>query len=271
MALETRHATSLIELCSRRGEPASADLQRGLHLARLFETDHSVPLAYRSLAWHVITDSHQAAGWAMPEGERFPVCCGAAASTHHGCALLIQEIAGQVAAVEGPIMLFGAMAASRSLFGSWSVLPVTGAFLVPLNGKGARLPQANVYRGAVGVRWGSAGDLLELFERHSTPVDLAGVDVRIPSVELIAARTAGCLDNPAGLECLIFCGAAYAAVRKGRWREVRRIAPQLGGNQTPLEAAYRLGIDRWLGIEMAPTKRVVLAVRRLLGRRGRAA
>jgi hypothetical protein len=271
MALETRHALSLIELSARRGEPASADLQRALHLARLFETDRTVPLAYRSLAWHVIIESHQAAGWAMPEGERFPVCCGAAASARHGCALLTQEIVEQVRSVDGPVMLFGAMAASRSVFGNWSIFPATGAFLVPLDGKGRLLPRANVYHGAVGVRWGSAGDLREVFERHSTRAELAGVEVLIPKPQLIAARTAGCSDNPASLECLIYCGAAHAAVRAGRWRDTRRIAPRLGSDHAPLEAAYRLGIDQWLGISIPAPRRALLAVRRLLGSRGRAA
>jgi hypothetical protein len=271
MTLETRHATSLIELCHRRGEPASADLQRGLHLARLFEADPTVPLAYRSLAWHVIIDSHSAAGWGMPEGERFPVCCGAAASVRHGCAMLIQEIAAQVAAVDGPVLLLGAMAASRSIFGDWSILPTTGAFLVPLNGTEARLPHANVYRGGVGVRWGAPGDLRDVFEHHTQLAELSGLEVRIPKPELIAARTAGCSDDAATLHCLIFCGAAHAAVQAGRWRDVRKIAPRLGSEHTPLEAAYRLGIDRWLGIDIPAAKRAVFAVRRLLGSRGRAA
>jgi hypothetical protein len=270
MALESKHVTSLVELAHRRRAPQSADLQRGLHLARLFEADPTVPLPFRSLAWRVITDSHLAAGWPMPEGERFPACCGAAASARHGCALLTQEIAEQAAAVKGPVLVLGALAASRSVFGDWGVLPTAGAYLVPLDEPGGDLPPANVYHGSVGVRWGSAGELRDVFVRYSSPAELAGVAVLVPSPQLITARTAGCSRHAAELECLIFCGAAYASSRAGRWREAKKIAARLGAGHSPVEAAYRLGIDRWLGIEIPIARRAVFSLRRLLGA-GRAA
>jgi hypothetical protein len=271
VAVSSKHLTTLVELSYRRQAPQSADLQRALHMGRAFEAEPSTPVALRSLAWRVITDSHRAAGWGIPEGDRFPACCGAAASARHGSALLIQEIAGQLAAIEGRVVLLGALAASRSVFGDWSILPTTGAFLVPLDATSRRLPQANVYHGAVGVRWGAAGELSDVFERHTTPAELAGLEVLVPRPELIAARTAGCSEDAASLECLIFCGAAYATTRAGRWRDTRRIAPRLGTTNTPLEAAYRLGIDQWLGIAIPAPKRALFAVRRLLGSRGRAA
>ena len=51
MAVKTKHLMSLVELSQRRAEPASANLQRRLHLARLFEADPSTTIAFRSLAW----------------------------------------------------------------------------------------------------------------------------------------------------------------------------------------------------------------------------
>lgn len=270
MALETKHLTSLVELSHRRRAPQSADLQRGLHLARLFEADPTVPIAYRSLAWHVITDSHAAAGWPMPKGERFPSCCGAAASAQHGCALLIHDIAEQAAAVEGPVLLLGALAASRSIFGDWSILPATGAFLVPLDADTGDLPPATLYHRSVGVKWGAPGGRRGLLVTHSTTVDLAGVEVLIPTPELITARTAGCADDPTSLECLIFAAAAHASVLGETWGDTLRTAPRLGTNNAPLDAAIRLGVDRWLGLEISAPRRAVIALRRLFGR-GRAA
>jgi hypothetical protein len=264
MALETKHVMSLVELSQRRDAPASADLQRGLHLARLFEADPSVPLAFRSLAWHVITDSHAAAGWPMPEGERFPSCCGAAASSTHGCAMLIQDIAEQAAAVEGPVLLLGALAASRSIFGNWSILPASGAYLVPLAADTGDLPPASLYHSSVGVKWGAAGDLRATFAKHSTAVELAGLEVRIPAPELITARTAGCAKQPDNLECLIFIAAAHAAVRAGSWPAALKIAPRLGPNNEPLDTVMRLGIDKWLGLGISVPRRAVLTLRRLL-------
>lgn len=264
MPVETKHVTSLVELSQRRHAPEGADLQRALHLARLFEAEPNTPVALRSLAWHVVTDSHEAAGWPLPKGARFPACCGAAASTKHGCAILIHDLAEQINTIEGPVLLLGALAASRSLFGNWSVLPTAGAFVVPLDSADKNLPPANVYHPSPGVRWGSPNGSRELLERNSSPADLAGVEVLIPRPELIAARTAGCTDNPMDLQCLIFCGAARAAVDSRRWSETSRLAKTLGAKQTPRESAYHLGIDHWLGIDIPAPKRAFFALRRLL-------
>jgi hypothetical protein len=265
MAISTKHVTSLVELSQRRDEPKSADLQRSLHLARTFEADPSTPIAFRSLTWHVITDSHAAAGWEMPDGERFPACCGAAASAQHGCALLIQDVAEQAESVSGPVLLLGALAASRSIFGDWNILPTSGAFLVPLTADSGDLPPASLYRSSVGVKWGAPGDLRNLFTKHSTAVELAGLEVLIPAPELITARTAGCAHEPASLECLIFLGAAHAAVHAGAWDDALRIAPQLGKHNKPLDTACRLGIDRWLGLGVSAPRRAYLALKRILG------
>lgn len=270
MALETKHLTSLVELSYRRRTPQGADLQRGLHLARMFEADPSTPIALRSLAWHVITESHEAAGWPMPDGERFPSCCGGAASAQHGCAMLMQDIAEQVATIDGPVLLLGALAASRSVFGNWNILPAAGAFLVPLDGAAAGRPPADVYRSPVGVKWGSPGDLRDVFAKYSTTEDFAGIEVLIPAPELITARTAKCAKEPANLECLIFTAAAHAAVESGSWKNSLSIAPRLGPNNAPLATANQLGIDKWLGLNVSAARRAALALRRLL-RPGRAA
>ena len=270
MAVGIKHVMSLVELSRRRREPASADLQRSLHHARVFEADPSTPLALRSLAWQVITESHAAAGWPMPDGERFPSCCGAAASAKHGCAMLAQDIADQVATIDGPVLLLGALAASRSVFGDWNTLPASGAFLVPLESAAGDRPSADVYRSPVGIKWGAPGDLRDVFVRYSTTAELAGIEVMIPNPELITARTAACANQPDSLECLIFVAAAHAAVEAGTWNDAVSIAPRLGPGNAPLPTAMRLGIDRWLGLGISVPKRAVLALRRLL-RPGRAA
>ena len=270
MAVKTKHLMSLVELSRRRHEPASADLQRGLHHARIFEADPSTPLALRSLAWHIITDSHTAAGWPMPDGERFPSCCGAAASAKHGCAMLMNDIADQVVTIDGPVLLLGALAASRSVFGDWNILPTSGAFLVPLEGDTGNRPPANVYHGSVGVKWGSPGDLGDVFKKFSIPAELAGREILIPAPPLIAARTAGCANQADNLACLIFTAAAHAAVTADSWDDVVSIAPRLGPNNAPLATAMRLGIDSWLGLGISAPRRAVRALRRFFGS-GRAA
>jgi len=270
MAVGIKHIMSLVELSQRRHEPASADLQRGLHHARVFEADPSTPIALRSLAWHLITESHAAAGWPMPDGERFPSCCGGGASAQHGCAMLMQDIAEQVATIDGPVLLLGALAASRSVFGNWNILPAAGAFLVPLDGAAAGRPPADVYRSPVGVKWGAPGDLRDVFAKHSTTTELAGVEALIPTPELITARTAGCANQPDNLECLIFVAAARATVQAGTWKEAVSIAPRLGPKNAPLDTAMRLGIDKWLGLNISAPRRAALALGRLL-RPGRAA
>jgi hypothetical protein len=270
MAVGIQHVMSLVELSQRRHAPRSADLQRGLHHARVFEADPSTPIALRSLAWQVITESHAAAGWPMPDGERFPSCCGGAASAKHGCAMLMQDVAEQVSTIDGPVLLLGALAASRSVFGDWNTLPASGAFLVPLDADAGNRPPADVYRSPVGVRWGAPGDLRKVFARRSTKVELSGVEVLIPTPELITARTAGCANQPVDLECLIFVAAAHASVLAGKWADAVSIAPRLGPKNLPLDTAMGLGIDRWLGLKISAPRRAAIALRRLLGH-GRAA
>lgn len=265
MAIEMKHIMSLVELSHRRHAPQSADLQRSLHHARVFEADPSTPIALRSLAWHVITESHAAAGWPMPDGERFPSCCGAAASVKHGCAMLMDDIAEQMAAVDGPILVLGSLAAGRSVFGDWNILPASGAYLVPLDEAAGNRPPANVYQSTVGVKWGSSGDLGNVFRKFSSSAELAGREVLIPTPPLITARTAGCANRPDDLECLIFTAAAYATVHAGGWKNAMSIAPRLGPRNTPQAAAMRLGIDSWLGLGISAPRRAVRALRRLFG------
>ena len=270
MAVGIKHVMSLVELSQRRHAPQSADLQRGLHHARVFEADPSTPIALRSLAWSVITESHAAAGWPMPDGERFPSCCGAAASAKHGCAMLMNDIAEQVVTIDGPVLLLGALAAGRSVFGDWNILPASGAFLVPLEGSAGNRPPASVYQGSVGVKWGAPGDLGDVFKTFSSPAELAGREVLIPAPALITARTAGCANQPGALACLIFTAAAHAAVKAGKWKDAVAIAPRLGPDNTPLATAMHLGIDSWLGLGISAPRRAVRALRRLFSR-GRAA
>ncbi len=157
-----------------------------------------------------------------------------------------------------------------SVFGDWNILPTSGAFLVPLEGDTGNRPPANVYHGSVGVKWGSPGDLGDVFKKFSIPAELAGREILIPAPPLIAARTAGCANQADNLACLIFTAAAHAAVTADSWDDVVSIAPRLGPNNAPLATAMRLGIDSWLGLGISAPRRAVRALRRLFGS-GRAA
>ena len=90
------------------------------------------------------------------------------------------------------------------------------------------------------------------------------------SGSLITARTAGSANQTGDIECLIFVAAAHAAARADGWNDAVKIAPRLGPKNAPLDTAMRLGIDKWLGLNVSAPRRAVLALRRLL-RTGRAA
>ena len=257
----------MVEIWARKDEPQTADLQRALHAAKVLEADPSSPTHLRAFAWHVVTETHYAVGWELPADVSFASCRAAAASLSHSASLLIDDIAEQVHDIASPVLLLGALAASRSVFGRWDIVPANGALLISLDleeeqGRpdGANLPEVH------SLRWAAPGKLRGIYEQHASPAALNGAKVLVPHPELVAARTTFRHLRPDDPETLLFCGAALASAAAGHWKHVIRIARTLGHTTVPLEIAISLGIEDRLDLEISRTRRLSLAVRRFLRR-----
>ena len=264
--VSTRLLHTMVEIWARKDEPESADLQRALRAARILENESQSPTHLRAFAWHLVVETHQSVGWDLPADSNFASCRAAAASLSHSASLLIDEIAEQVHGIESPVLLLGALSASRSVFGRWDLLPANGALLVPLDldaeGRpdGADLPEVH------SLRWAAPGKLREVYEKNSSPAALNGSSVLVPHPELVAARSAYHRLHPEDPETLLFCGAAHTAAVQDSWSKVNSLARALGHRAAPLEFAVSLGIDRRLGLEISRIRRANLALRRLLRR-----
>ena len=257
----------MVEIWARKSEPQTADLQRALHAARVLENDPSSPIHLRAFAWHLAVETHRAVEWDLPADANLASCRAAAASLSHSASLLIHEISEQVEGNTSPVLLLGALAASRSVFGRWDMVPANGALLISLDleeedGRpdGADLPEVH------SLRWAAPGKLREIYERHASPAALNGTQVLVPHPELVAARGNFQQLQPETPETLLFCGAALASVAAGRWAEVTKIARALGRPTAPLEIAVSLGIEDRLGLKISRTRRITLAIRRFLRR-----
>ena len=256
----------MVELWARRDEPQTADIRRALHAAEVLENDASSPTHLRAFAWHLAVESHQAVGWDLPADLNLASCRAAAASLSHSASLLIDQITEQVHGLAIPVLLLGAFAASRSIFGRWDLLPASGSLLVSLDleeeGRpdGANLPEIH------GIRWVAPGRLREVYENHASPAALNGDQVLVPNAELIVARSTSRGLGPEDPEALIFCGAALAATNDGAWADVTRIAKTLGHRDSPIEIAVELGIDGRLGLEVGRGRRLSMALGRFLRR-----
>jgi hypothetical protein len=256
----------MVEIWARRDEPETADLQRALHIAKSLENNPSTPVHLRAFAWHLVVESHDSVGWSLPKDADFASCRAAAASLSHSASLLTDDISEQVQGVASPVLLLGAFAASRSVFGRWDLLPANGALLVSLDLEEEGRPDGTDLPEIHGIRWAAPGRLRELYERHSSPASLDGGTALIPNPELVAARSKYRPLRPEEPETLLFCGAALAAAVGGRWAEVNRLARKFGHPSAPLEFALQLGIDDRLGLEVSRHRRVSLAVRRFFQR-----
>ncbi len=256
----------MVELWARREEPQTADIRRALHTAKILENDPSSPTHLRAFAWHLTVESHQAVGWDLPSDVSLASCRAAAASLSHSASLLTDEITEQVHGIAGPVLLLGAFAAGRAVFGRWDLVPAGGALLVSLDLEeedrpdGADLPEIH------GIRWVAPGRLRDVYEEHASPAALDGDQVLVPDPELIVARITSRGLGPEDPEALIFCGAALAAADDDAWANVMRIAKSLGHRDSPFELAVELGIDARLGLEVGRARRSVMALRRFIRR-----
>ena len=257
----------MVELWARREEPETADIRHAVHAAKVLENDPSSPTHLRAFAWHLAVESHEAVGWDLPSDVSLASCRAAAASLSHASSLLIDKITEQVHGIASPVLLLGAFAASRSVFGRWDLLAASGTVLVSLDPEeegrtdGADLPKTH------GIRWVAPGRLRDVYEKHASPAALNGDQVLVPDPELIVARSTSRGLGPEDPEALIFCGAAFAAAADGAWADVMRIAKSLGhGSAAPFELAVELGIDGRLGLEVGRARRSMIALRRLIRR-----
>jgi hypothetical protein len=254
----------MVEIWARKDELETADLKRVLHAASALEDDPSSPTHLRAFAWHLVVETHRAAGWDLPSDVSLASCRAAAASLSHASSLLINEISEQVHGVEGPVLLLGALGASRSAFGRWDLLPADGAFLIALDDEDEAT--STTLSEAHGIHWAAPGRLRSIYGANSFPVALNGDQVLVPLPALVAARGASRALRPEDPEALLFCGAALEAASSDSWPEVMRIAKSLGNGTAPIDLAVQLGIDTRLGLEVGKVRRSMLALHRLLRR-----
>jgi hypothetical protein len=183
----------------------------------------------------------------------------------HGCQLLLHEVVSEVRKAETPVMALGVLAASRSLFGRWDMLPARGALLIALEEDLDQITFVDVSATQHGVRWGHAGSLREPLRANCRGATLNGLLVHVPTPELIAARAATHNTGPADLATFLFCASSYAAVQRGAWDHTVTLARQIRRAGAPIDAALRFGLADWLGIEIPPLTRIRVKVRNLLG------
>lgn len=264
MSFEIRHLQTMVEVWSRRKQPEGADLQRALYMAEILEGDRHSPTHLRAFAWHLAEETHRTVGWDLPKDVRLSSCRAAAASLSHATSLLKAEIAAEVHGSECPVLLLGALAASRAIFGRWDLLPARGALLVACDPGEMQLPELGVLPTSHGIHWAAPGRLQKVYEPHTLPETLDGEEILIPSPALLAARVTDRALSPREPATLIFCAAAHEASYDGQWPAVTQIAKALGRRYAPLEVAIQLGIDHRLGFRIGNTKRTFLRLRRRL-------
>jgi hypothetical protein len=231
----------------------------------MLEGDPTTPPFLRSFVWYLVNDVHDAAGWPIPPNEAFPQCHGASISVAHGCQLILGEVTSEVRKAEAPVMALGVLAAGRSLFGRWDMLPARGALLLPLDEDRDQTTFADALVTQQGVRWGHIGSLRAPMLANSKGATLDSMPVHVPTPELIAARAAPHPTGPADLETFLFCASAYATVQRGTWDRTVRLAEEIRRNGAPVDAALRFGLADWLGIDIPPLTRIRVKVRTLLG------
>lgn len=264
MAVTIGIVQALIELWHRRHEPAGPDVPRALSMARSLEADPSAPPFLKSFVWHLVNDVHDAAGWPIPHHEAFPQCHGAAVSVAHGCELMLYDVASEVRKAEAPVMALGVLAAGRSLFDRWDMLPARGALLLALDEDKDHATFVDALASNQGVRWGHAGSLRKPLLANSRGATLNSLPVHVPNPELIVARAAITPTGPDELETFLFCAAAYATVQRGSWDRAVKLAGLIRHDGAPVDAALRCNLADWLGIEVSPLARIRTKVRDLL-------
>ncbi len=263
MAASIGTIQTTIELWHRRHAPEGPDVSRALHIARLFEEDSATPTFLRGIAWHLVREIHDAAGWDIPGNVNLSQCRGAAASLEHATALLHGDIATEVAKSGVPVVVLSPSSAGRAVFGRWDLVSAEGALLVPMVDPTEEDTYFEALPGHRGVRWGSAGSLFGLLEQKTGEVEMSGRTVRIPTPDFVAARTSDCSQDPSDVETVLFCGAAYAANKDGTWNDTPAMARRLDRKKSPYDTALELGITKWLGLPVSPLSGLRTRVSRL--------
>ena len=263
MAVTIGMLQALIELGHRRHEPDGPDVPRALSIARSLEADPTTPTFLKSYIWYLVNDIHDAAGWAIPPNEALPQCHGAAVSVAHGCELMLYELTSEIRKAEAPVMALGVLAAGRSLFGRWDMLPARGALLLPLDEDLDESTLVDALASQQGVRWGHTGSLRKPLLENSKGATLNTLPVHVPTPELIAARAATKPTGPNDLETFLFLAAAHASVQRGTWDHTVELAQRIRRDGAPLDAAIRFGLADWLGIEIRPLTRIRIKARSL--------
>lgn len=264
MSVDLHVVHSMIDLWSRREEPDGPDVPRALHVARALEADPETPDYLRGLAWHLVTEIHRSAGWQVPDTEKLTLCHGAASSISHGSALLLGDVAAAIAGVDTPVLVLGALAASRSLFDRWDVLAARGALLVPLVRVADETTLVDVLASQQGIRWGRPGSLLETLRLNSREVELGGHTVRVPTAALIAARAAEKPGPPCDISSFLLCAAAHQASARNTWHVTEIVAHRLGRDRALRNAAVRCGLKDWLGVQIPRAAKITVRIRELL-------
>lgn len=267
MPVQAAHLCALIDLWSRRHQPAGEDTRTALHLAKRFEEDDSSPTHLRALAWRLATEVVAATGWEIPDLERLHRCQAAASDIERAAAAHIDGVQAQLAGHTGRVLLLGPIAASRTAFGCWDLLPPEGLLVVPVDGPPPDLPSSTRMLAVGGIRWAAPGRLLDTYLTHSIDVQLGDLGVRVPDAILLTARSAMRGANLEHPSCLPFLAAARAVARADRWDEVRTLCRTLGCPVAPAAATLRLGVTGWLGLRVSLEERLGATVRRLLDRR----
>jgi hypothetical protein len=265
MRLTTDLAT-VLDVWHRRQEPESNDLVRAVRLAERFESDPESPQVLLALAYRLVSDVHEAAGWALSPQLKLSRGASAAASVRHSCTLLREKVASELRRVDGAVLLWGALGASQSLLGCWDALPAQGEVLVRLD-----QPDPNPFPGdpfgARGVRWAGTGELGEVLRQHARSTHLGDRQVLVPAPALYVALGNGVHPGGAEVAALVFCAAAKAVSEAGSWDAALGLAHSAGRGRAPVETAMLLGITDWLGLSVGPITRLSVAFSRLAGRR----
>lgn len=262
MPCEVSHITTIVELWARREAPQSADLQRALHIARRCCDDPQSPIWVRSMVWRLVETSHRAVGWQIPDGINLVPCRAASASVGHGHALLIEELTGQLDNAEGRVMVLGALGTCRSVLGTWDAVPTLGAVLIPFDIDADDLPSATNFNLHKGVVWAEPGRYRDTLLRHSIEVLFNDRPALVPDPLLVLARTRLSDVLPIGIGSMIFAAAAHQIKSAGSWSDADKLAKTIQSQHGPTELAVRLGIDRWLGLEVGTGRRMAIAIRR---------
>ena len=255
----------LIELWSRREEPASHDLRQAVRIAERLDGDGSAPVAMKALAYRIVTELHTMAGWEVDESAALSACRSAATSVAQTSQLLLQEVETQLRGAPGPALILGVLGAGRRLFGRWDVLPATGSQLVQRFDFDGELPSGSQFPVHRGVRWTASDDHHSLLVAGAVDAELGRCRVQVPDPVVTAARAGTRVCDPREVEGIVFAAAAHAACEAGRWDEVLETARGLGHRNAPVECAVHLGIDRWLGLSVGPVTRLGIGLRRMVG------